>query len=89
MQMTLCLAEPTRNKGLGECFTIVMDKGSHENGCRSVGLLTHGLIDRTLYYEHALILALAPFMHPKHYEAGDVEGRLDEPEDKEVIATTE
>ncbi len=28
----------------------------------SVGLLSGGLIDRTAYYEHAMILALVPFM---------------------------
>jgi hypothetical protein len=51
--------------------------------CRSVGLLTHGLIDRTVYYEHALVLALAPFMHPVHYEVADVSGRRDEEAVKE------
>jgi non-canonical (house-cleaning) NTP pyrophosphatase len=28
----------------------------------SVGLLSGGLIDRASYYEHAMILALVPFM---------------------------
>jgi non-canonical (house-cleaning) NTP pyrophosphatase len=28
----------------------------------SVGLLSGGLIDRTAYYEHAMVLALVPFM---------------------------
>jgi non-canonical (house-cleaning) NTP pyrophosphatase len=29
----------------------------------AVGKLTHGAIDRTAYYEHALALALVPFLH--------------------------
>ena len=36
---------------------------------RSVGLLTRGLINRTVYYEHAMILALAPFMMRDVYAA--------------------
>lgn len=33
----------------------------HQNGI--VGLLTNNIIDRRLYYKHAIILALIPFMH--------------------------
>ena len=28
-----------------------------------MGKLTKGLIDRTVYYEHAMHLAIAPFLH--------------------------
>lgn len=33
----------------------------------AVGLLTNGLIDRTQYYEHAVILALVPFLKREHF----------------------
>ena len=29
----------------------------------TVGKVTQGLVDRTAYYEHALVMALAPFLH--------------------------
>jgi len=32
-----------------------------------VGILTHGIINRTLYYEHALILGLIPFINRSIY----------------------
>ncbi|KNC46062.1 amidinotransferase [Thecamonas trahens ATCC 50062] len=35
----------------------------------AVGLLTHGLIDRTAYYEHALKLALVPLVNPELFES--------------------
>ena len=37
-------------------------KGKHGSG--TVGVLTDGLINRSDYYEHALILALAPWIRP-------------------------
>ncbi len=32
-----------------------------------MGILTEDLITRGLYYEHALILTLIPFIHPELY----------------------
>ena len=32
-----------------------------------MGILTEDLITRGLYYEHALLLALIPFIHPELY----------------------
>lgn len=40
----------------------------HTNG--AVGLLTRDLIDRTAYYEHAVVLALVPFVNPILYAVG-------------------
>lgn len=34
---------------------------------RTVGILTNEIITRSVYYEHALILALIPFIHPELY----------------------
>jgi non-canonical (house-cleaning) NTP pyrophosphatase len=39
----------------------------HKSG--TVGVLTDGIIDRTAYYEHALILALVPWIRPDVYTA--------------------
>ena len=38
-----------------------------KKGSGSVGLLTCDLIDRTAYYEHAMILAMAPFLREGLY----------------------
>ena len=39
----------------------------HKSG--TVGVLTDGIIDRTAYYEQALILAMIPWIRPDHYSA--------------------
>lgn len=41
------------------------ENSKHQNG--AVGLLTGDVIDRTAYYEHALILALIPFKNKNLY----------------------
>ena len=48
-----------------------VSNSKHHGG--AVGSLTHGAIDRTTLYEHAAILALAPFRSPGLYSAGEVE----------------
>jgi inosine/xanthosine triphosphatase len=52
---------------LGEADDIVFGrKGSkHKDG--AVGILTRGLVDRAAYYEHALLMALAPIISPDKY----------------------
>lgn len=42
-----------------------MTDSKHDIGM--TGIATHGLIDRTDYYEHALIFALVPFKNPEIY----------------------
>jgi inosine/xanthosine triphosphatase len=49
---------------LGEADDRVFGRTNSKQADGSVGLLTHGLIDRTTYYAHAVILALIPFLHP-------------------------
>ena len=39
----------------------------HDSG--AVGILTHGLIDRTAYYEHAAVLAMIPIVNRELYAA--------------------
>ncbi len=46
---------------LGEADDRVFGQHNSKQKMGAVGLLTDGLIDRTALYEHAIILALAPF----------------------------
>lgn len=55
--------------GLADDIVFGRTNSKQENG--SVGLLTHDVIDRTAYYEHAVILALIPFKNPAFtFDAG-------------------
>ena len=59
---------------LGDADDAVFRRSGSKQGSGAVGLLTHGLVDRTAYYVHAMLLALAPFMHPEHYGVQAVPG---------------
>lgn len=50
---------------LGHADDAVFGRSNSKQEDGSVGLLTGGVIDRTLYYEHAVILALIPFVNPQ------------------------
>jgi len=52
---------------LGEADDRVFGRVGSKNFDGAVGLLTKGAITRTVYYEHALVLALAPFISEEHY----------------------
>lgn len=47
---------------LGSADDIVFNRVNSKQKDGAVGILTNGLIDRTRYYEHAMTLALIPFM---------------------------
>ena len=47
-------------KELGEADDLVFKRENSKQGDGTIGKLTNQLIDRTAYYEHAAILALAP-----------------------------
>jgi len=49
---------------LGEADDRVFGRSNSKQADGSVGLLTRGVIDRTAYYAHAVVLALMPFLHP-------------------------
>jgi inosine/xanthosine triphosphatase len=57
------------NKGveLGHADDIVFNRSNSKQKDGAVGILTGGIIDRIQYYEHALILALIPFLNEKIY----------------------
>jgi inosine/xanthosine triphosphatase len=49
---------------LGEADDRVFSRSNSKQGNGAVGILTRDVIDRTAYYEHAVILALVPFKNP-------------------------
>lgn len=55
-------------KELGEADDIIFNRQNSKQENGAVGLLTHDVIDRKKYYEHAVILALIPFLNPEYYE---------------------
>lgn len=55
---------------LGDADDKVFSRIKSKHGSGTVGLLTDGLIDRSAYYEHALILALVPWIRPDVYPEG-------------------
>lgn len=56
-----------RGVELGPADDRVFGRTDSKRDLGAVGLLTHGVIDRTALYEHAIILALAPFRNPALY----------------------
>lgn len=49
---------------LGHADDEVFNRKNSKQKDGAVGILTHGLIDRSRYYEHAICLALIPFINP-------------------------
>lgn len=52
---------------LGHADDLLFKRTNSKQGAGSVGLFTHGAIDRTSYYSHAVVLAFAPFLWPDLY----------------------
>ena len=52
---------------LGDADDFVFSRTKSKHGSGTVGVLTDGLIDRSKYYEHALILALVPWIRHDVY----------------------
>ncbi|KAK8789359.1 hypothetical protein WA588_001244, partial [Blastocystis sp. NMH] len=50
---------------LGDADDKVFGRVNSGKGTGTVGILTNEIITRSVYYEHALILALIPFIHPE------------------------
>ncbi len=50
---------------LGHADDMVFGKSNSKQTSGSVGILTKGLLNRTEYYEHAVLLALIPFLNPQ------------------------
>jgi inosine/xanthosine triphosphatase len=61
--------------GLADDAVFKRTNSKQEDG--AVGLLTKGTITRTLYYEHAIVLALIPWIRPEHFGGqGEGEGEV-------------
>jgi inosine/xanthosine triphosphatase len=56
-----------QGKELGEADDIVFNQNNSKQTNGAIGILTGDVIDRTRLYEHAVILALAPFKNPDLY----------------------
>jgi len=52
---------------LGDADDKAFGRTNSKHGSGTVGVLTDGMIDRSAYYEHALILALVPWIRPDVY----------------------
>jgi len=52
---------------LGQADDQVFGRQQSGRGSGTVGVLTNNLVTRTLYYEHAVVMALVPFMNPSLY----------------------
>jgi non-canonical (house-cleaning) NTP pyrophosphatase len=55
---------------LGPADDQVFQRVKSKHGSGTVGVLTKGLINRADYYEHAILLALAPWFRPDVYSNG-------------------
>jgi non-canonical (house-cleaning) NTP pyrophosphatase len=55
---------------LGDADDVVFSRIKSKHGSGIVGILTNDLIDRSKYYEHALILAMIPWIRPDVYPIG-------------------
>jgi inosine/xanthosine triphosphatase len=52
---------------LGKADDLVFDRENSKHQGGSVGILTHGIVERNEYYRQAIILALIPFLNEKLY----------------------
>jgi non-canonical (house-cleaning) NTP pyrophosphatase len=61
-----------QNKGmeLGDADDQIFGRVNGNHGSGTVGILSKGLINRSAYYEHAIILALMPWFRPDVYPNG-------------------
>jgi inosine/xanthosine triphosphatase len=55
---------------LGDADDQIFGRVNSKHGSGTVGIVTDGLIDRAHYYEHALVMALAPWIRPDLYPEG-------------------
>ena len=55
---------------LGHADDKVFNRVNSKQGSGTVGILSNYVIDRSAYYEHALVLALVPWIRPDVYPHG-------------------
>ena len=59
--------DPRNGRELSHADDIITGRDNSKQKSGTVGFLTSNIIDRTSYYEHALILALIPFKNKGLY----------------------
>mmetsp|Transcript_9498 Transcript_9498/g.13462 ORF Transcript_9498/g.13462 Transcript_9498/m.13462 type:complete len:224 (+) Transcript_9498:40-711(+) len=57
----------SEGKELGTADDIIFKRHNSKQGSGTVGILSRNMINRSDYYDHALKLALVPFIWPEHY----------------------
>lgn len=62
-----------QGKELGEADDIVFQTNNSKQANGAIGILTGNVIDRTYLYQHAVILALAPFKNKQLYMPGSLQ----------------
>ena len=62
-----------QGKELGEADDIVFQTNNSKQANGAIGILTGNVIDRTSLYQHAVILALAPFKNRRLYLPGSLQ----------------
>lgn len=55
---------------LGHADDILFRRSNSKQASGTVGLLTNSIMDRTMFYEHAIVLAMIPWMHPNLFPNG-------------------
>jgi Protein of unknown function DUF84 len=55
---------------LGHADDFLFRRTNSKQASGTVGLLTNSIIDRTTYYEQAILLAMIPWMHPNLFPNG-------------------
>jgi inosine/xanthosine triphosphatase len=61
---------------LGDADDVVFARTNSKQEDGTVGILTRGVIDRTEYYVHPLVLALVPFVNKELYDGRETTRRL-------------
>jgi non-canonical (house-cleaning) NTP pyrophosphatase len=73
-----------QNVELGDATDIVFEKTRSKHGTGTVGILTDGLIDRSGYYDHAILLALVPWIRPDLYDGDSFDAACTEGQSEEL-----
>ena len=67
---SLCTLILDQGMELGHADDVLFRRTNSKQASGTVGLLTNSIIDRATYYEHAILLAMIPWMHPNLFPNG-------------------
>jgi non-canonical (house-cleaning) NTP pyrophosphatase len=66
----LCTLILEQEMELGHADDILFHRTNSKQSTGTIGHLTNSLVDRTMFYEHAIYLAITPWIHPQLYPHG-------------------